>query len=482
MKVYNTLTRKKENFKPKRQDSVKVYYCGPTPYNYAHIWNLRTYLFEDIIVRTLNYLWYKTKTVMNITDIDDKTIRISRETWESLLDFTKRYSRIFLDDITKLRVKKADIIDPISNLIPEMVRMINTLLKKWYAYYSEEDWSIYFNIKKFKKYWELAHLDMLWMKESVRVNNDEYEKENASDFALWKGYNKENDWENFWEEIFIIEWNDTKIKWRPGWHIECSACNMKHLWKEIDVHMWWIDNLFPHHQNEVAQTESCTGKTFSRYWIHWWHLLVDWQKMAKSKNNFYTLRDLEKHYSNLDNDLLYRWFRLVNLMSHYRKSLDFSFKRLDQSIETIKWFDNILKTIKNTKPKFEWIRAGFREAQQIFITDFIKSLEDDFNLPSAMSVVFDFHTFVNTELNSWNISKEEINSILDMLKNFNEILDLYNFDLLENKNIPEEILELAKLRDNARVNKDYELSDKYRDKILKLWYKIIDTKDWTVVE
>ena len=482
MKAYNTLTRQKEVFKPKRQDNVKIYYCGPTPYNYAHIWNLRTYLFEDIIVRTLQYLWYKTQTAMNITDIDDKTIRISRETWESLLDFTKKYSDIFLDDITKLRVKKADIIDPISNLIPEMVRMINTLLRKWYAYYSEEDWSIYFNIKKFKKYWELAHLDMSWMQESIRINNDEYKKDNASDFALWKWYNEESDWVNFWEEVFIINWDELKVKWRPGWHIECSACNMKHLWKEIDIHMWGIDNLFPHHQNEVAQTEACTDKLFSRYWFHGWHLLVDWQKMSKSKNNFYTLRDLEEHYSNLEPDLVYRWFRLANLMSHYRKSLDFSFKRLDQSIETIRWFDNILKLIKNTKPKFEWIRSSFREAQQIFITDYIESLEDDFNLPMAMSVVFDFHTFVNIELSSWDISEEEINSIIDMFKNFNEILDLYNFDLLEAINIPEKVLELAKSRDNAREDKDYELSDKYRDEILELGYKVIDTKDWTVVE
>lgn len=485
MKIYNTLTRQKEEFKPKDENNVKVYYCGPTPYNYAHIWNLKTYCCHDIIVKTLKFMWYKTKTVMNITDIDDKTIRDSKNSWKSLLEFTEFYTEHFLIDLEKLNITKADIVDPISNLIPEMVRMINTMIRRWYAYISEDN-SIYFKISKFKSYWELANLDMSWMKESVRIDNDEYEKDSASDFALWKAYDPDSDWDNYWEWDFITDKSKdekTIIKGRPGWHIECSACNMKHLGQEIDLHMWWIDNLFPHHQNEVAQTEACTWKVFSRYWMHHWHLTVDSKKMSKSAWNFYTLRDLEEKFSEISKSVLYRWIRLNFINWIYRESIDLSFNKLEANFNTIDRIDNVFKSFKNYEPKFDWVRDTFRQAMQIFVWDYIKALEDDINMPEALAVVFDFHKFVNTELSAWNLSKEELDSIKDMFKTYDQVLSIYDFSILENDlEIPEEVLELAKSRDEARLNKDYELSDKYRDEIIAKWYKVRDSEKWTIIE
>jgi cysteinyl-tRNA synthetase len=298
MQLYNTKTRKIEKFKPLSDRKVKVYSCGPTVYNYAHIWNLRTYVFEDIVVRTLRFLWYNVNYIMNITDVEDKTIRDSQAAWENLKDFTEKYTKIFLEDIDKLNILKPDLIIPITTLIPEMVRMINTLLKRGNAYLWD-DWSIYFDIKTFKKYWEFANLDMKNLKDWARVNSDEYDKESTSDFVLWKAW-KESDWENFWEEEFEVSWKEVVekiiLKGRPWWHIECSACNIKYFGQQIDIHMWWIDLIFPHHQNEIAQTESCTHKAFSKYWLHSGHLMVDWKKMAKSAGNFYRLIDLEEKY------------------------------------------------------------------------------------------------------------------------------------------------------------------------------------------
>ena len=236
---------------------------------------------------------------MNITDIDDKTIRDSIKAKESLLSFTQKYSKIFFEDLEKLSVIPADNISPISELIPEMIHITNNLLKKGYAYLAD-DGSIYYSIKKFASYGKLAHLDMSGMKASIRINNDEYEKENVGDFVLWKAYDATRDGENFWDATFTINGKKVKVPGRPGWHIECSACNLKFFGPEIDLHMGGVDLIFPHHQNEIAQTEACTGKRFSRYWMHGGHLTIEGKKMSKSLGNFYTLRDIEKHFKDID--------------------------------------------------------------------------------------------------------------------------------------------------------------------------------------
>lgn len=480
--VYNTLTREKERFKPLRQEEVKIYYCGPTVYNYAHIWNLRTFVFEDYVVKAMKFLWYKAKTTMNITDIDDKTIKWSIESGEKLLNFTQKYTDKFIEDIKKLNIEPADNIVPISTLLDEMVLMINWLLKKWYAYMSD-DGSIYYDIKKFKKYWKLANLDFSWMKESVRINNDEYDKENASDFVLWKAW-KQDDWENYWEKDFEV-WDEViKLKWRPGWHIECSACNMKYFWAQIDIHMWGVDLVFPHHQNEIAQSEAYTWKQFSKYWIHSGHLMVDWKKMSKSLWNFYTLKDLEEKFSDINQDVLYRAIRLSFMNWKYRDSVDFSFDKLRANFNTIWKIDEWIKKLQRA---LSWDLEDrlptreFREEMQYYIWEYVEKLEDDFNMPEALSVFFDFQSFANTMIDSSNLSKSEALSLLDMYKTFNDVLSLMTFDEGD-ENIPEDIKELFEKRNNAKKDKNFQEADKLRDELLEKWYKIIDDRSGSFLE
>ena len=485
MKFFDTKTRKIEEFKPLKQNEVKIYYCGPTVYNYAHIWNLKTHVVEDIVIKTLSFLGYNVKTTMNITDVDDKTIRDSRKVWENLKSFTEKYTKKFLNDTRKLWIKDADKIVPITTVIPEMVRMINTMLKRGVAYISD-DGSIYFKISKYKKYGQFANLDMENLKTSVRIDNDEYDKESASDFALWKWWT-EADGVNFWEEEFEINGEKKVVKWRPGWHIECSACAMKHLWQQIDIHMWWEDLIFPHHQNEIAQTEACTRKEFSKYWIHSGHLMVDGKKMSKSLWNFYTLRDIEKKFSEIPKDILYRAIRLSFLNGKYRDSIEFNFWKLEQFFNTIKKIDATLKNIKDYQQRefeIEWVSRNFREYLQEIVSRYIEKLEDDFSMPEALAIFYEFMKFVNTGIKDESFSKEEGGSIIDMFKTFDEVLGIMSFDILEKKQeeIPKEILEKLEERNIAKKEKNFELADKLRDELNKKWYIIIDTRDGSRVE
>lgn len=517
LKFYNTKTREKEVFKPLKQDEVKVYFCGPTVYNYAHIWNFRTYIFEDIVTKTLRFLGYNVKTMMNITDVDDKTIKSSITSWETLKDFTVKYTEIFLSDIDKLWITRPDLVIPVTDLIPEMVRMINTMLKRWIAYIWD-DKSIYFNIKKYSKYWKFANIDFSWQKESVRIDNDEYDKESAADFVLWKAW-KPEDWANFWEEQFEnppafshpLDKGDSEetilaplikgeskgdlklIKWRPGWHIECSACNMKYFWPQIDIHMWWIDLIFPHHQNEIAQTESCTRKEFSKYWIHTGHLMVDWKKMAKSADNFYTIEYLENKFLSdwkIKPKTLYRAIRFSFINWKYKDSVDFSFSKLDQIFNTLKAIDETLKNLVNYEKaivdKFvkSPVSRDFRESMQDFIWEYVEKLEDDFNIPEALAIFFEFQKFVNIWIRDEKFSSVEVQSIIDMYKTFDEVLWIIDFSILDQKEeiIPQIVLDKFEARNKAKQDKDFSKADILRQEIEELWYKIIDSKEGSRVE
>ncbi len=483
MQLFNTLTRKKEKFKALKSDKIKIYFCGPTVYNYAHIWNLKTFVFEDIVVRTFRFLGEKVETTMNITDVDDKTIKWSIQAWETLSNFTKKYTEIFFNDLEKLNVIKADNIVPVTSLIPEMVRLINTMLRRKNAYLAEDS-SIYFKISSFKDYWKFANLDLSDLKKNARINNDEYEKENYGDFVLWKAWKKE-DWDNFWEAEFEIDWEKKIIKWRPGWHIECSACNMKVFGHQIDIHMWGVDLIFPHHQNEIAQTESCTKKQFAKYWLHSGHLMVNSKKMSKSLWNFYTLRDLEEKFKEEKKDILYRAIRLSFINWKYRENIDFSFDKLSANIKTIKNLDETIKKlieiINDWEKKFSWVRKEFSEQMQDFIREYIKNLEDDFNMPEALAVFFEFNKFVKKSFLDENFSLEEYKSFLDMYKTFDEVLAIMKFEF-EKEEIPEDILEKFKQRNKAKKEKNFELADKLRDEILKQWYKIVDLRDSSKLE
>ncbi|MBC7498886.1 cysteine--tRNA ligase [Candidatus Gracilibacteria bacterium] len=496
--LYNTLTRTLERFKPLRQEEVKVYYCGPTPYNYAHIGNLRNYLMDDIIVRTMRFLGYKVRTVMNVTDIDDKTIRDSQKSGKSLKELTENYTNEFLADCTRLAIIPADTIAPISTLIPDMGTIIDGLIAKGYAYLAD-DGSVYYSVAKFRKYGELAHLDTKGMISSVRIDNDEYEKEQVADFALWKAYDAEADGENSWEIEVTIDGEKKILKGRPGWHIECSACNMKFFGAQIDIHMGGCDLIFPHHQNEVAQTEAYTGKKFANYWLHGGHLLVDNKKMAKSAKNFYTLGDIFEQNKDIPEILIARGFRLMALQNQYRENFNFTFERLGAAINTIRGLDEMMKRLGRYRDlllrdkvelsdedltltakgriKFHDITREFRENQQSYMQEFIEKLEDDFDTLSAMATVYEYQTYINTGIDDSLFTAGECSSLIGLMQSWNEVVSIFDFDLLTSESLPADISRLAEARILAKTLKDWAESDRIRDELVSLGYKMIDEKD-----
>ncbi len=315
MNVYNSLTRKVEEFKPVTSNEVGLYTCGPTVYNFAHIGNFRAYAFEDILRRVIQFNGISVKHVMNLTDVDDKTIRGANAAGVPLTDFTKTYKEAFFADLKKLNILPADIYPAATDHITEMINLVSKLIEKGIAYKSE-DGSVYFNVRAFPGYGKLAHIDFDNQRTGARCAADEYDKENVGDFALWKA----------WEDSDgPVGWDSPWGRGRPGWHIECSAMSMKYLGETFDLHTGGIDNLFPHHENEIAQAEAATGKPFVRTWMHCAHLKVNGEKMSKSAGNFFTLRDLiEKGFSG-------REIRYVLINAHYRQGLNFAFTALEDA-------------------------------------------------------------------------------------------------------------------------------------------------------
>ncbi len=456
LKLYNTLTRKKEEFKEINKGHVSMYSCGPTVYNFAHIGNFRANIFADLIRRYIKYKGYKLKHVMNITDIDDKTIRDSRKEGVTLKEFTERYTKYFFDDLKTLNIEKVDIYPRATDHIKGMVELIKKLLEKGYAYKAND--AIYYNIKKFKEYGKLSHLKIDELKAGARVCQDEYDKEHVHDFALWKFWDKE-DGDVFWE---------TELgKGRPGWHIECSAMSMNYLGDTFDIHTGGVDLIFPHHENEIAQSEAATGKPFVNYWIHNEHLLVNNKKMSKSLGNFYTLRDLlKKSYSP-------RSIRYVLLATHYRQKLNFTFESLKAAENSIKRIDEFMVKLKDVKSE--------KNNKEIYVliekakSDFEDAMDDDLNVSIALSVVFDFVKKINTFIMNENISKKDAEKAIKLMHNFDSV-----FGILKEKKkdeISKEIEQLIENREKARKNKDYELADKIRDQLKEKGIILKDTKD-----
>lgn len=487
--LYNTLSRTIEPFKPLKEDTVKFYVCWPTVYNYAHIGNLCCYTFSDIVIRSMQFLGYSVHPLMNLTDIDDKTIRDSQKEGMSLKAFTEMYTRYFFEDLKKLNITTFNRFKPISELVPEMIEIIQKLIDKKHAYVSD-DWSVYFNIKTSKHYGNLAHLDMKGMQAGAgeRTKSDEYEKENVSDFALWKGYDSA-DGDNFWEARFQIQntkdkrQNETVVlKGRPGWHIECSACNMWGHGEQIDIHMGGCDLIFPHHQNEIAQTEGVTGKTFSNYWMHTGHLLVDNKKMSKSAWNFYKLKDIEEKFP-WKESLLFRGFRLMCLQNRYRENFNFTFERLESAMITIGNIDNFLKRLKSYNPHLHGkFRRDFRDYLQQSMQSFVSAIEDDIDTVHAVTYVFDLISEIHKAIDEKKLSDSEKNATIDILKSWDNVFGIIDWSLLEEEKIPEEILQLVEARTNAKQEKKFEEADEIRRKIDALGYKVMDSKDGVVIE
>jgi len=442
LKLYNTLTRKKEVFKPIKDKQVNMYSCGPTVYDYAHIGNFRAYIVADILKRYLRYKGYKVKHVMNITDVDDKTIKNSRKQNKSLKEYTEFYTKAFFEDITTLNIEKADIFPKATEHIKEMVSLVKSLLDKGIAYKSD-DRSIYYDISKFKDYGKFAHIKTSDLKTGARVKQDEYEKDTANDFALWKGYDKE-DGDVFWK---------TDIgKGRPGWHIECSAMSMKYLGNHFDIHTGGVDLIFPHHQNEIAQSEGATGEAFVNYWVHNEHLLVENKKMSKSLGNFYTLRDILKKGYNP------KAIRYLLMSTHYRQQLNFTFKGLEAAGNAVERLNNFIFNLNNIKEEKD--NEKIKKLMQCVKKQFEEKMDDDLNISEALGVIFDFIRDINKE----QISKNDAKKIKNLMFEFDNVLGVMEE---QKTDISKDIESLIKKREEARKKKDFETADKIRNQLKK---------------
>lgn len=408
--LYNTETKKKETIERGTNDKFFVYTCGATVYDYAHIGNFRTYLVEDLVRRTLRYLNFPVFQVMNITDVDDKTIQKALEKNITLEEYTDPYIQAFREDLKILYIEKAEEYPRATHFIPQMIEMIEKLISQGNAYI--RDGNVFFNIRKFPNYGRLSHLPMEDLKvgASNRVDRDEYSKESISDFVLWKAYDPTRDGKIFWESPFG--------RGRPGWHIECSAMAHALLGESIDMHMGGVDNIFPHHENEIAQSESCFKTKFVRYWVHVEHLLVDGKKMSKSLINFYTLRDL------LEMGYFGREIRYSLINSHYRMQYNFTLDNLKGSRTALRRIDNFISRIKEIQDTENAEDAQVSNAIQTMHNKFFKSIMNDLNTPMALAAIFEGIR----KLNALKISFLYAQEILCLFQSFDSILGVFEWN------------------------------------------------------
>ncbi|MBR9691967.1 cysteine--tRNA ligase [Candidatus Woesearchaeota archaeon] len=452
-KIYNTLSRKKEEFKPINKGKVGMYSCGPTVYNYPHIGNYRAYIVADLLKRYLLYKKFKVKHVMNITDVDDKTIRDSQKEGISLGDFTKKYTEAFMEDLSTLNIDKADKFPRATGHIKEMVATVKKLLDKGIAY-KGDDGCIYYSVSKFKDYGKLAKIKVKELKAGARVKQDEYEKESASDFALWKAWDKE-DGDVFWE---------TEIgKGRPGWHIECSAMSSKYLGEQFDIHTGGIDLIFPHHENEIAQAEGASGKKpFVKYWVHNEWLLVEGKKMSKSLGNFFTLRDiLDKGYDAMA-------IRYVLLATHYRQQMNFTFKDLDAAKSAIQRLNDFM--LKLDEASGDKDLKEIRELIDVTRAKFEKAMDNDMEISEALAAVFEFVRSVN----KLKLSAKDADKVKKLMLELDSVLGL-ELSEVEKEELSEDIDELVKKREKARAKKDWATADSIRDELKEKGIILEDT-------
>ena len=458
LSFHNSLTHRVQEFKPIADDHIGLYTCGPTVYNFAHIGNFRCYAFEDILKRTLRFCGYNVKHVMNLTDVDDKTIRGSQAAKIPLNDFTQKYKDAFFNDIKTLRIIPADVYPAATAHIPEMLEIIKALFNKGIAYQAE-DKSVYFSIAKWPRYGQLVHIDHDQMKAGARVSMDEYAKESVADFALWKAYD---------EADGDVAWDSPWGKGRPGWHIECSAMSSKYLGKTFDIHCGGIDNMFPHHEDEIAQSEAANGVKFVNYWLHCAHLMVDGQKMSKSLGNFYTLRDiLEKGYTG-------REIRWVLIGTHYRQSLNFSFKALDDARASLQRLDALRsRLLENAAVADDKQDAQVDEILKNAIDAFTAGLADDLNISAALAAMFDLLRELNKLMDEKRCLGVNAKNALETIKKIDSVLAVFEPD--QDDSVPAEIQKMADDRQAARKAKDFATADALRKQLDELGWIIEDT-------
>ncbi|HEU5181271.1 MAG TPA: cysteine--tRNA ligase [Candidatus Polarisedimenticolia bacterium] len=451
IRFYNTLTRQKEEFTPLASGEVRMYTCGPTVYDFAHIGNFRAYVWEDLLRRYLKARGYRVTHVMNITDVDDKTIRGASAAGVSLDDFTQRYIDAFFEDLDALGVERAEIYPRATRHIQEMVALIRTLREKGHAY--ESKGSYYFRLDTFPAYGRLAGLDREGMIANFRVDSDEYEKDDVRDFVLWKAH-KEG--EPCWETELGTG--------RPGWHIECSAMSMKYLGESFDLHTGGSDNIFPHHENEIAQSEAATGHPFVRVWMHCAHLVVNGEKMSKSKGNFYTLRDL----LGLGYDA--RAIRYLLVSQHYRKPINFT-------LEGISWAGTNLHRLGDCVRRLGTAAAPGRNAALAETTrtlreHFRESLDDDLNSAAAMGFVFELVREINAAADRGELPEENARELRDF---FGEVSAVFGLELLPSDRLDAEVEALVQRREGLRKTRRFAEADAIRDELLGRGILLEDT-------
>ena len=454
-KIYNTLSRRIEEFVPAQPPVVRMYTCGPTVYDYAHIGNFRAYVFEDLLRRHLKYSGFKPCQVMNLTDVDDKTIKGARAAGLPLQEYTQTYKDAFFADLQALNIERAEHYPAATDHVPEMIALIETLFQKGYAYHSD-DGSVYFNISRFEPYGRLARLDLAGLKPGARIVQDEYLKDNAADFALWKAWTPEDG---------DVVWDSPWGRGRPGWHIECSAMSMKYLGPGFDLHTGGIDNIFPHHEDEIAQSEAATGVPFVKYWMHCAHLVVDGRKMSKSLGNFYTLRDLTQR------GFTGREIRYVLASAHYRQTLNFTFESLEAARSALRRVDEFRERLAAALPdksaaQPEWVTQA--------LAAFRGGLDNDLNTAEAMAALFDMVHAGNRMADADKLTPADAAAALAALDEMDRV---FGFLTAPEQKPDEEVVRLAEERLAARRRRDWPESDRLRDLIAERGWVVQDVPD-----
>jgi cysteinyl-tRNA synthetase len=463
IQFFNTLGGRKEPFTPLAPGEVKLYTCGPTVYDYSHIGNYRAYIFEDLLKRFLRFMGFRVVHVMNITDVDDKTIRGADAQGIPLSQFTAKYIEAFFEDLRALAIAPADFYPRATDHIPEMVQIIKGLLEKGFAY--RKDGSIYFSIAKFPGYGKLSKIDLDELRSADRIEADEYEKENAQDFALWKA---KKEGEPFWETAIGAG--------RPGWHIECSAMSSKYLGRTFDIHCGGVDNIFPHHENEIAQSEAYSGRPFVNYWLHCHHLIVDGEKMSKSKGNYFTLRDLVQKQADP------MAIRFLLLSTHYRKVLNFTWEALDQAKAALGRINDFLFELEN-RP----LPSGKNPAIENLIQDakvkFEDGLSDNLNISAALTALFELIKKANILIKEEKIFADDAKALASFVYSLDEVLAV--LAPKKEQDLPEELAAKIQEREQARKGKDFKRADRIRKELLEAGVVVEDTKDdvrWKILK
>lgn len=446
MKIYNTLTRKKEEFVPLNEGKALIYACGPTVYNFIHIGNARPMVVFDTLRSYLKYRGYDVKFVQNFTDVDDKIINKAREEGKTAPEISERFIKEYFDDADALNVKRADVHPKVSEHIPEIIDFVQTLIEKGYAY--EADGDVYFSTRKFPEYGKLSGQNIDDLEAGARIAIGEV-KEDPLDFALWKARKSDDE----------IAWESPWGMGRPGWHIECSAMAKKHLGSTIDIHAGGEDLQFPHHENEIAQSECCNGVPFARYWMHNGYITVDNEKMSKSKGNFFTVRDIRKEY---DGEVI----RFFLLSGQYRGPINFSDTLMEQARSSLARMENCKENLLHIKEA--GAEGDMTEAEKAALDDmtgcrekFIEAMDDDLNTADAISAIFELVTLANTAVKDGHGSRAFAEAALERLQELADVLGLLQKEVKEE--IDPEIQKLIDERQEARKAKNFARADEIRD-------------------